>query len=283
MTQTPGKPCTKQSISTRCMRRVAAYMHDMEEVPHTLECPGRKQLNFEVNRSFFMGIEVTCISKIKCLQGAVNKTRQQFSEHLGNRSSRWSAPHLIAQPPPPGGQIITLLDGDARGVGESFECRQTGWTARRNFLIEQSMQCDLLNSTAAEQRVSVQEWFNRPHAATEHAQSLLFIWNKAPRNSHTMWVFKSDSFVSVDRFFSPVRASVASVTVALIRGRKRETALVVIALHLAPVSDDWILFQLNETNWCSALVSFVFWWVALISGTHGLFIHGQTEPLNVLF
>lgn len=148
-----------------------------------------------------------------------------------------------------------MVDGEARGVGGGpprvlFKCRQTGCTARRNFLIEQSVQCDLLSGTVAEQRVSVQGRFHRPHAATQHAQSLLFIENKAPRNLHTMGVL---IHVSVDPPPLPVRASVASVTVALIRGRKRE----LIALHLVPVSNDWILFQLNETNWCSALVSFV--------------------------
>lgn len=46
-------------------------MHDMEEVlkdtpgRHTLECPGRKQLNFDGNRFDFMGIEVNLHFQIK--------------------------------------------------------------------------------------------------------------------------------------------------------------------------------------------------------------------------
>lgn len=51
------------------------------------------------------------------------------------------------------------------------------WMAKRNFLIEQTVQCDLLKSTAAEQRASVQdsERVSRPHAATGHTPLLLFI------------------------------------------------------------------------------------------------------------
>lgn len=51
------------------------------------------------------------------------------------------------------------------------------WTAKRNFLIEQTTQCDLLKSTAAGQRVSVRESerVSRPRAATGHTQLLLFI------------------------------------------------------------------------------------------------------------